>query len=180
VTGLSPLSLDQLTRDSWGAYDASAIAQLATLADDDCYSIKFYKAPSDQLELVPANSPVQRGLVITPGSVLFGFYLPCIPNTGNPWESVPPPFTVQITDMAWDPPHDLFSEPVGSLFLANFKPCSQLQISASVPLVSSFPNLLPAPYAVVGDGLFVVDIQSTSASQQRIELVFGVLEACEK
>ena len=44
--------------------------------------------------------------------------------------------------------------------------------------MGSFPNLLTAPYPVVGSGLFTVEIQETSGEQQRIQLVFGVLEVC--
>ena len=31
---ISPLSLDQLTRETWGNYDAAAMAQIAGLASD--------------------------------------------------------------------------------------------------------------------------------------------------
>ena len=63
-TGLSisPLALDQFTRDTWGSYDAAAIAQLVGLADDQCYQIKFYKAPADDQEVIPAYGYVPYGL----------------------------------------------------------------------------------------------------------------------
>ena len=41
----SPLSLDQLTRDIWGAYDPIVIAQLAPLAAENCYQPRFTKVP---------------------------------------------------------------------------------------------------------------------------------------
>ena len=170
---LSPLSLNQMTRDLWGQYDCSAIAQLADLANDPCYSIKFYKAPADDDEVMAAGAYVAYGLKITPGSIIFGFYLPCVPVADDLPTSAPPAFTVQITDVALD--HKWFDDPVASLFLANYKPVIQ---SAVALQTGSFPNLLCAPYPVVGNGLFMVELQETSGEAQRIELVFGVLEVC--
>jgi hypothetical protein len=43
--------------------------------------------------------------------------------------------------------------------------------------MGSFPNLLSSPYPVVGDGLFLVELWESSGAVQRIELLFGVLEA---
>ncbi len=171
---LSPLSLNQLTRDLWSQFDASAIAQLAELASDPCYQPKFYKAPADGDELMAANTYVAYGLKITPGSIIYGFCLPCVPVPGTLITSVPPQFNVQITDVSME--HQWFDDPVASLFLANYKPVEQ---SIVVVQAGSFPNLLCSPYPVVGNGLFQVEIWNTAASQQRIELVFGVLEVCQ-
>lgn len=174
MTSLSPLSLNPLTRDLWGQYDAAVIAQLAGYYDDPCYSIKFYKAPADDDELMPGNAFVSYGMKVTPGSLIFGFYLPCVPVPGTAVETwVPPAFNVQVTDssmkLRW------FDDPVASLFLANYKPCYQ---SVFGLMTGTFPNLLNAPWPVVGKGLFMVEIQNNLATQQRIELVFGVLEVC--
>ena len=171
---ISPLSLNPLTRDLWSEFDATVIAQLAALASDPCYRIKFYKAPADNQELLPANGYAAYGLKISPGSLIFGFYLPCIFNAGNPPASVPLAFTVQITDV--DLEHKLFTEPKSSLFLAN---CKLTYLNLLGVPQGSFPNLMPVPYPVVGKGLFKVDIQDTSGSQQRIELVIGVMEVCD-
>lgn len=171
---ISPLSLNPLTRDLWGSFDASAIAQLAPLAADKCYTIKFYKAPADNQELMAANAYAAYGLKISPGSIIFGFYLPCQLNAQFPASSVPGAFTVQITDVDMD--HKLFTEPVSSLFLANFKPT---YASLATTNMGSFPNLLNAPYPVTGRGAFKVDIQETSGAQQRVELALGVLEVCD-
>ena len=173
IPQISPLSMNQLTRDLWGQYDASAIWQLAPLGEDTCYTLKFYKAPDDQEDLFDADGFVSYGLRITPGDIIYGLYLPCIPDTTNPWESAPGQFTVQITDVSMK--HKWFDDPVSSLFLSNFKPTYQSNNFASM---GSFPNLLTAPYPVVGSGLFTVEIQETSGEQQRIQLVFGVLEVC--
>jgi len=156
VMGYSPLQLSQLSRDQWGSFDAAAIAQLAGLAEDTCYSMKFYKAPADNQELVAAYGYTPYGLRITPGSIIYGIYLPAIPNAGSPSASAPPAFTVQITDQSLE--HEWFDDPVSSLFLSNYLPCSMETTGA---LVCSFPWLLDAPYPVVGSGLFMVEIQST-------------------
>lgn len=171
---ISPLSLNPFTRDLWSEFDATAIAQLAALAADPCYRIKLYKAPADNQELLPANGYAAYGLKITPGSLIFGFYLPCVYNTRIPSASVPLAFTVQITDV--DLEHKLFTEPKSSLFLANAK-FTYLTVG-TVP-AGSFPNLLTAPYPVVGRGAFKIDIQDTSGTIQRVELVIGVLEVCD-
>ncbi len=170
---LSPLSLNQLTRDLWGQFDASAIALLAPLATEDCYSIKFYKAPADDDEVMAANSYVSYGMKITPGSIIYGIYLPCVPVPGAITTSAPPPFNVQITDVSLE--YKWFDDPVASVFLANYKPVIQSIVELQT---GSFPWLLDAPYPVVGNGLFNVELWETSGEEQRIELVFGVLEVC--
>jgi len=170
----SPLSLSPLTRDLWGQYDPTVIAQLAPLADESCYQIKFYKAPSSQQEFLAADGFAAYGMKITPGSIIFGFYLPAIPNTANPAASAPGAFTVQITDVSLE--HAWWDIPVSSLFVSNYKPTYQ---SNAFSGQGSFPNLLNAPYPVVGNGLFMVEIQESSGVAQRIELVFGVLEVCQ-
>jgi len=179
----SGLSFNQLTRDTWGSVDALAIAQLAGLSEDDCYRVKYYKAPDDKQDLIPGFGYVPCGLYITPGSIIWGYCLPCNPATAASVigeGTVPPAFTVQITDHSvkiGDQPHKWFSDPVSSLFLANYKPTYQ----GLVPnlMCGSFPNLLKAPYPVVGSGVFTVEIQSTSSETQRIQLVLGVLEVCK-
>ncbi len=169
---VSPLSLNQLTRDYWGQFDASIIAQLAPLANDLCYQVKFYKAPADNQEQLAAYGYVTYGMRITPGSIIFGFYLPCV-ESDSLAGTLPGQFTVQVTDVSLS--HKWFDDPVASLFLANFKPVYQSDVTANM---GSFPNLLCAPYPVVGSGQFDVEIQETSGEAQRIQLVFGVLEVC--
>lgn len=164
---ISPLSINQLTRDYWGLYDPAAISQIAALADDPCYQQKFYKAPADDQEVVAPFGYVTYGMRITPGSLIYGFYLPLevvlLENT----------YTVQITDVSLG--HKWFDDPVAAVFLSNFKPTYQSNYRINL---SGFPHLLCAPYPVVGSGQFDVEIQETSGVQSRIELVFGVLEAC--
>jgi hypothetical protein len=178
---ISPLSLNQLSRDYWGQYDPAVIAQLAALASDPCYQIKFYKAPADDQEVFAALAYVTCGLRITPGSIIFGFYLPAVVNLESITASKPGAFTVQITDVSLE--HKFWDEPVSSLMLSNFKPTYQSSIaSASAPVgginMGSFPNLLCAPHPVVGSGQFDIEIQETGNVAQRIQLVIGVLEVC--
>ena len=165
---ISPLSLNQLTRDYWGLYDASIIAQLAPLANDPCYQMKFYKAPADNQEVFAAFQYVTYGMRITPGSLIFGFYLPLeIVLLENQ-------FTVQITDVQLE--HKFWDEPIGSLMVSNFKPTYQSNYRVNL---SGFPNLLCAPHPVTGMGQFDIEIQETSGvGNHRIEFVLGVLEAC--
>lgn len=165
---IGPLSLDPLTRDLWGSYDAAIIAQLAPLAHNECYKPKIYRAPAVSAEVIAANSYVSYGMMITPGSLIYGYYLP----PSSPTTALPGQFNVQVTDKSlklcwWD-------QPIPSYFLANAK---LGYLSASQNVVSAFPNLLCAPYPVTGNGLFLVEFWETSGAQQRIELVFGVLEA---
>jgi hypothetical protein len=177
----SPLELDPLTRDYWGNYDAWATQQLAPLADNECYQPKFYKAPASSDELIFAGQYVTYGLRITPGSLIFGFYLPGLVPT-----FAPPSYVVQITDVALR--HKFFDEPVPSFFLGNFKPTFlSNNVLDAAGRIGSFPSLLPAVHPVVGDGLFKVDIWDTlngntgpGGSSQRVELVIGVLEVVPK
>lgn len=164
---ISPLSLDCLTRDYYGSYDAAIIAQLAPLAENVCYQPKLYRSPSVSNEVIAASGYASHGLKITPGAIIYGFYLP----PSSPSSNLPGRFNVQVRDQSLR--HDWFDQPVPSYFLGNCKPT---YLSVSQDVVGSFPNLLPAPYPVVGNGLFLVQLWETSGSQQRIELVFGVLE----
>ena len=176
---ISPLSLDALTRDTWGSFDAAAIRQLAPLADDLCYRPRLYKSPDSPSEVMAANGYVSHGLKITPGSLIYGFYLPAQVESETLFSGggtiatavTPPQFNVQITDTSLG--HKLFDEPVPSMVLANFKPT---YYNAVFVLAGSFPNLLCSPYPVVGSGLFMVELWNTAGAQQRVELVIGTLE----
>jgi hypothetical protein len=163
---ISPLSLDCLTRDYYGSFDASILAQLAPLSENDCYQPKIYRAPAVPAEVLRGNKYVSFGLKITPGALIYGFYLPAVPAT-----NLPGAFNVQIRDVSLL--HDFFDEPIPSVFLANNKPS---YLSVEQPIMGAFPYLLDAPHPVTGTGLFSVQIWETSGSSQRIELVFGVLE----
>lgn len=177
---ISPLALNQLTRDYWGQLDPVVIAQLAALANP-CYQFRLYKSPADNQELFPAYGYATHGLVITPGSLIYGFYLPAFVNLEGSTLSAPGRFTVQIRDVSLD--HKFWDDPISSLMLSNFKPTYQSnEVSASAPAgginMGSFPHLMVAPHPVVGSGQFDIEIQETSGAAQRIQLVIGVLEAC--
>ena len=170
---ISPLSLNQLTRDYWGQFDPAIIAQLAPLAHDPCYSLKLYKAPGDNQEVIDGYEFVTYGMRFSPGSIIYGIYQPMVLDLEDPTQSAPAQFTVQIYDVSLD--HFWFDDPVSSLMLANLKPTYQ---DAATVNTGSFPYLLCAPYPVTGSGQIDVQIQSTSADAQRIQLIFGVFEVC--
>ena len=170
---VSPLSLNQLTRDYWGQYDPAIIAQVAGLPDDKCYTIKLYKSPADNQEVFAAYGFVTHGQRITPGSILVGFLLPAVVDTEDPTASVPGSFAVQITDVSLE--HKFWDDPVSSEFLSNFKPTYQSGVTLNM---GSTLSLLPFPHPVVGSGQFDVWIQETSGEPQRIQLVMVVLEVC--
>ncbi len=167
---ISPLSLDALTRDYWGQYDAYAIAQLAPLAYEDCYQPKLYKAPAQADELIPAGGYKAYGLSITPGSLIYGFYLPALLST-----NAPPQWNVWIKDESLD--RYLWDAPIPSVLIGNFKITYLSQLAfPSTGAGGSFPNLLNRPYPVVGTGTFYIELWNPTAAQQRVELVIGVLE----
>lgn len=163
---ISPLSLDCLTRDLYGSFDASIIAQLSPLAENDCYQPKVYRAPALSNELIAASGYASYGLKITPGAIIYGFLLPPLGLTNLPGR-----FNVKIRDESLM--HDWFDQPVPSYFLGNCKPT---YLSASQNVIGSACAFLDAPYPVVGNGLFMVEIWEASGVQQRIELVFACLE----
>ena len=183
---MSPLQLDPLTRDYFGQYDAYAIGQLAPLYDSECYTPKFYKAPASKDELILANGYATCGLHITPGSLIFGFYLPALVAVNQVNIVQAPLYSVQITDAALD--HKFFNEPIPAFFLGNIKPTALSQNPLNVlGAFGSFPSLFQDPYPVVGDGLFMVEFWDTLGGNtyagtfsQRIELIFGVLEVVRK
>ena len=164
---ISPLSLDQLTRETWGQYDAAAIAQIADLSCDSCYAPKFYRAPDVGSEVFQPYGYLAYGLKITPGSLIVGVYLPA-----NPATLQPPEFNFQVTDAALD--RKWSDAAIPSFFSGNYKATA---FDTLLPRMGSFPELFDSPYPVVGDGLFLVELWESSGAVQRIELVFGVIEA---
>lgn len=163
---ISPFSLDTLTEPYCGSFDAAIIAQLAPLAENDCYQPKIYRAPALSDEVIGANCYASYGLKITPGSLIYCFYQPPSSQTSN----LPQSFNVQIRDESLK--HKWFDQPIPSYFLASCKPS---YLSAGQNVMGATPAFLIAPYPVVGNGLFTVEIWETSGAQQRIELIFGVL-----
>jgi hypothetical protein len=172
---ISPLSLDSLTRDLWGEFDAYAIAQLAALNQAGCYDPKLYRAPSIADEVFAAYAYVAYGIRIRPGSLILGFQLPVDPTTNRPAT-----FNVQITDsnyrMGQEGGHKWFSEPMPSYFLGNYK---NTGLDARLTEMGCFPNLEAYPYPVVGDSPFLIEIWETSGAAQRIEFVLQVAEVRE-
>jgi hypothetical protein len=161
----------QFVRDTWGRYDPLVIAQLNEIAQDKCYQQKFYKAPAGGQEVFAPKQNVRYGLKIKPGSIVYGFHLPCSPSGYTPKS-----FSLQITDQAFQ--HTFWSEAIPSIYIANSLCTSE---AYSAPETGTFPSLLASPYPVVGDGLFMIEMWETSGSgtQQRIELVIAALEVID-
>ena len=138
---MSPLQLDALSRDYYGHWDAYATERLAPLARRlDCYQPKFYKAPASSDELIPAFGFIEYGLRITPGSLIFGFFVPALVSSSNP-----PQYNVQVIDTSikiGDKLHTFWDEPIPSIFLGNYKPtyltADALQANG---LIGSAPSL---------------------------------------
>jgi hypothetical protein len=164
---ISPLSLQVFQRDYYGGFDALILAQLAPLCENECYQPKIYRAPALQDELLSALGYASYGLKITPGAIVYGLYLP----PSSPTSNLPGAFNLQITDTSLK--HTWWDQPVPSYMVANNRPS---YLSASQDVIGSAPNLLDAPYPIVGSGLLSVEVWETSNATQRIEIVFGVLE----
>ena len=174
VLPICPLSADTLTRDLWGQYDAYAIAQLAPLVREKCFQPKLYKAPAQAQELIPAHGYAAYGLGITPGSIMYGFYVNTVLQTLQPQQ-----WNLQIKDESLD--RKFWDHPIPSIFVANYKPTflGQMKLpggSRFAGYAASTPNLLCRPYPVVGKGTFYVQLWNPTTTQQRVELVIGVLE----
>jgi hypothetical protein len=151
---VTPLQIDSFTRDLWNEFDALAIAQLAPLAFDDCYKPRIYVGLDSDAQSVAALGYSSFGLQVTPGSLIYGFYM------GTP--VIPSPWNFQMTDMSLG--RSLFSDPVSQIFLSNLKG-------------PAYPWLLCAPYPVVGSGMFLVEVWSQLATTQSVIPLIGVLEA---
>lgn len=167
---IGPLSLGQMTRDQWGLFDPLVIAKLGSLAQMPCYQHKFYKSPLTPQEVLPGFGFVTQTLRITPGSLIYGVYLPSFAN------NVAPPWNIQITDKSGTEDYNLFDQPIPSFFLANMRITYQSNLQFSGNAFGSDVCFFPDPYPSTGNGLFLVQLWETSGSTQRIECVLGVLE----
>ena len=162
-----------MTRDTWGIIDPLIIAKLGPLAQMSCYQHKFYKSPLVTQEVVPAFGFITQTLRITPGSILYGVYLPAFSNFQAPL------WNIQITDKSGTEDYNLFDQPTPSFFLANFRITYQSNLPAATPpraALGSAPYLFTDPYPITGNGLLLVQLWETSGQAQRIECVLGVLE----
>jgi hypothetical protein len=178
---IGPLSLDQMTRDTWGIFDPLVIAKIAPAANETCYQHKFYKFPLTPQEVLPAFGFVSQTLRITPGSLIFGVYLPAI-QLFTPQQTgfAGPQWNVQITDKSGKEDYNLFDQPIPAFFLSNMRMTYQSNLAfPSIGQFGTFPYLFSDPYAVTGNGLFLVQVWETSGAQQRIEGVLGALELVE-
>ena len=161
---ITDLQQDAWTRDWWSDFDAAAIAQLTPLWMANCYKPKFYKAPDSDQELMNNGTYAEFGFTITPGSLLCGFYASYVNNQA---QSEYTNYLLQIRDLSLG--HDLFSQPVPGVMVQNQQK------------TATYPNLLPSPYPIVGDGNFLIQIWNeitNNGSQEttRIQVIFAVAE----
>lgn len=152
---MTPLYLNQFTREVWGEYDAYVLAQLEPAILEGCYDPRVYKAPDISQEVLGASGPssyVAAGVSITPGALILGFVFPADFDTVE--------VNVQVTDTGLN--HKFWSSPIPWYMVSNGK--------------LDMPNLLPCPYPVVDPGKFLVEFYNVSGEQFRTQLMFLCLE----
>lgn len=153
---VNPLNLFPWWRDTWGSFDPVALAQLAPLANDDCYQPHYAKAPDDDGEVLAPGENRKYGLQIIPGSIIWGVYHR--PAAGS---FDVPGFAFTVRDLSLQ--FDIWDVPTPDIFVCNNQP-------------GAYPWLLTSPYPVVGTGSFDVQIWNNSDSDLRCQLVFGVCQ----
>jgi hypothetical protein len=156
---VTPLQIDSYTRDLWNDWDALAIAQLAPVVNDPCYKPKIYVGLDSLSQTIPALGYVSYGMQITPGSLIYGFYMGATSQS----------FTIQVTDMSTGIP--FWSSPISDGFLVNQKGNDQNNSDSPV-----YPNLMSTPRPVVGSGVFLVEVWNQTSSNLVVVPLFGVLE----
>ncbi len=158
---VTPLQIDAFSRDLWGHFDALAIAQLLPLVSSGCYKPRIYAGLDSASQQVAANGYATYDLTITPGSLIYGFYMG-VPVNPSPWN-------FQLTDVARR--EKLWTSPVSQQFLS-----SNL---GGLGQELNFPCLLPGLYPVTGKGVFTSEVWNQLASSQLIVPLIGVFELVE-
>lgn len=153
---LSPLYLQQYTREIWSEYDASVMAQIEPAIRSGCYEPKIYKSPDITQEVLAANGNVDHGLSVTPGALFLGFIFPVTSPTTSDFTQV----VIQIEDSALD--RKLFSQPIPWYMLSNAK--------------LGMPNFLCAPYPIVQPGRLLVEFWNVSGEELRTQIQYVMLE----
>ena len=160
---ISPFSLHPTFRPYWGFFDAFADDQFLPALYDSCFVAKWYKAPETNREVIPAQGYIRSVLQITPGSLIEGFYHNFTNGVGGTSGlGGGDGYLLQITDLSLN--HKLQSDPVPDYLLGNYN--------------GGMPNLLCAPYPVVGNGQFAFEFWNTTNASLRCQMVVAVLEAC--
>ncbi len=153
---LSPLYLQQFTREVWSEYDAYVMAQLEPAIRDGCYEPKVYKSPDITQELISANGYQAHGLSLTPGALFLGFIYPLTSPTASDFTKV----NIQIEDVGLQ--HKFFSGPIPWYMLSNMK--------------LGMPNLICVPHPIVQPGRLMVEFWNVTAEELRTQLQYIVLE----
>ena len=149
---LSPLYLNQYTREVWSEVDAYIMAQLEPAIREGCYEPKIYKSPDTTQEVIQSGAHQSHGLSITPGALWIGYIWPA--------DFVKTEVLVQVTDVGLQ--HKVYSSPIPWYLIGNGK--------------TDFPTLLTSPHPIVQPGVLLVEFWNVSGEQLRVQLQFLCLE----
>ncbi len=162
---VTPLQIDQYTRDGWGAFMPLGIKQLEPIVRSRCYKPKLYVGLDAQSQAIPGMQKSAYALTITPGSLIYGFYMGYVSASAfGTW-------AFQMTDTATG--KKLWSSPVSQVFLSSNMGGGNV-LGTGNPLDT--PCLLVAPYPVVGRGVFEIEVWNQISTAQTIVPVIGVFE----
>lgn len=156
---ITPFELDSAWRDYWNLWGPMAIAQISPLQDSLRYTPRVRIVPSSNDQIMPQAGKIESNFDLTPGSIVWGLW-------AGP--SAQLPFVFQVTQA--DTGHSLFQEPTSTNALPN-------ATNAVAPTSPWNYALLPCPWPVVGDGLFLGEIWGTVGS--RYYLIIGIAEVEE-
>lgn len=163
---VTPLQIDSYFRDLWGQFDPLVTAQLLPLVTSNCYKPKIYVGLDSTSQNVAADGYASCGISITPGSLIYGFYMGLPLSSSNPTYSA---WAMQLTDVARG--RKISTDPLSQNFLSSNLGGTGQELN--------YPALLPAPYPVVGKGRFEVEVWNQLASAQVIVPLIGVFELVE-
>ena len=158
---ITPIQLDTAWREYWNLWSPPAVAQIAPLADSRCYAPRIRMVPDVNQQIMPTAGKIEFDFTLEPGSLIWCLW-------AGP--SAQLDFTFQLTQVELD--HPLFEEPSSTRSLPN-------SVNAQSSGNTSPYNyaMLPTPWPVVGEGLFMVEIWGTAAL--RYFLMLGIAEVSE-
>lgn len=158
---ITPFELDCSWRDYWNLYSPVANALIAPITDNRCYHPRIRMVPDTSQQIMPPAGKIEYNFVVAPGSIIYAIW-------AGPDAQLP--FTWQLTDIAIS--HRLFQEPASTQALLN---------ASNAPSPNSPFNysLLPAPWPVVGDGLFTLEVWGTPGLRYRVFLGCAEVYECQ-
>jgi hypothetical protein len=157
---ITPFELDASWRDYWNLYQPAANALIAPINDNRCYHPRIRYVPDTSQQIMPPSGKIEYNFVVAPGSLIYAI-------GAGPSNQLP--FTFQLTDIGIG--HRLFQEPASTQSLPNAANAA----GATSPFNYA---LLPAPWPVVGDGLFTVEIWGTAGLRYFVYLMAAEVYEC--